>query len=321
MRYLRNLGNQIKVSLPTDEHGYIGRECPNDACKGYFKIVNGTGLKGITACNCPYCGCLAEQKKFATSEQIEYAKSVAFRQITDAVTKDLKSMEFDVKPKGGFGIGLSVKVKPGRQCPIRWYREKTLETHIECSNCTLKYAVYGIFAFCPDCRQHNSLQILNKNLELAAKMLDMAATSDADIAERLIENALEDCVSAFDGFGREICRVYANKASEPAKAEKISFQNLEGAKQSLIGIFGLDLAAGLSIEEWKVAIRGFQKRHLLSHKMGVVDEEYMRKSGDAQAVVGRKIIVSADEVIELIGVISKLAKSISGSLQEADKNT
>lgn len=321
MRHLRNLGNQIMVSLPTDEHGYIGRECPNDVCKGYFKIVNGTGLKGITDCNCPYCGNTADQKEFFTPEQIEYVKSVAIRKFKDALVKDLKEFEFDIRPKGGFGIGISMKVEPGRQHPIRWYRERTLETHIECSNCTLKYAVYGVFAFCPDCQQHNSLQILNKNLELAAKMLDMAATSDAEIAERLIENALEDCVSAFDGFGREICRVCANKATEPAKAEKISFQNLEGVKQSLIGIFGIDLSAALSVEEWKMAIRGFQKRHLLSHKMGVVDEEYKRKSGDAKAVVGRKIIVSADEVRELIGVISKLAKSISGSLQEADKNT
>ena len=56
---------------------------------------------------------------------------------------------------------------------------------------------------------------------------DLAESVQPDLAARLIENALEDCVSAFDGFGRELCRVYAAKAAEPAKVEKASFQNVE----------------------------------------------------------------------------------------------
>ena len=54
---------------------------------------------------------------------------------------------------------------------------------------------------------------------LAAKMLDMATTADPEVVVRLTENALEDCVSAFDGFGRETYRVNAKTLSDPAKAE------------------------------------------------------------------------------------------------------
>jgi hypothetical protein len=315
MRYLRNLRSQFKVSLPTDESGYLGRECPNAGCKGYFKIVPGTGLSGLTDCHCPYCGHTAAQSEFATPDQIKYAKSIAVREITDAAVKDLKSLEFDIRPKGAFGVGLSMKVKPGRQHPIHRYREKALETHVECAGCTLKYAVFGVFAYCPDCRQHNSLQILGKNLELVAKMLDMTATADAEVAERLIGNALEDCVSAFDGFAREICRVHAAKSCDPAKAEKVSFQNLEGAKRNLTGLFGFDLAADLTVEEWKAAVRGFQKRHLLSHKMGVVDGEYVRKSGDTEGVVGRKINVDAEEVRELVRITGKLGRRLWNEME------
>lgn len=315
MRHLSNIGNQIKISLPTDENGYLGRECPNPDCKGYFKIVPGTGLSDVTDCRCPYCGHTVDQSEFATPDQIEYAKSVALRKIADALVKDLKRLEFEVKPKRPFGIGLSMKVKPGRPHPIHWYREKALETHVECSNCTLKYAVFGVFAFCPDCGQHNSLQILGKNLELVVKMLDLAATVELEVVERLIENGLEDCVSAFDGFGREICRIHAKKAADPAKVENLSFQNLEGVKSNLAQLFGLDIAGGLAVEEWNVAVRGFQKRHLLSHKMGVVDAEYVRKSGDTQAVVGRKVSVPANEVRELVRIVSKLARHLVNELQ------
>jgi len=315
VRHLRNLGSRFSIPLPTDEEGYLGRECPNEDCKGYFKIVPGTGLKGVTACHCPYCGHTADQSDFATPDQVEYAKSVAIRKITDAVVKDLKSLEFDIKPRGGFGIGVSMKVKPGRPHPIHWYRERALETHIECSNCTLRYAVFGVFAFCPDCRQHNSLQILGKNLEVVVKMLDMASSVDRELGERLVENALEDCVSAFDGFAREICRVNAQASSDPDEALRVSFQNLVGARQKVSTFFKLDLAVGLTDHEWKTATRAFQKRHLLAHKMGVADKEYVRKSGDADAVVGRKIKIDANEVRQLAQIVGKLAEYYVNGLQ------
>jgi hypothetical protein len=166
------------------------------------------------------------------------------RRITDALHKDLKKLEFDHKPKGAaFGIGISMKVKPDCPTPIHHYREKQLETEVICVNCTLRYSVYGVFAFCPDCGQHNSLQILDKNLEVVGKILDLAAGAEKVLAEKLIENALEDCVSAFDGFGRELCRLHANRARNAAKVEKMSFQNLDGAKANVLDAFGIDLSA------------------------------------------------------------------------------
>lgn len=316
MRHLRNLGSQLTVSLPKDQSGYLGRECPAAECKGYFKIVPGTGLSGVTNCYCPYCGHAADQSGFHTRDQIKYGKSLMMRQVSDALAKDLKSLERDIKPKGPFGIGSSVKVELGHPHPIHWYREAALETHMECISCTLKYAVFGVFAFCPNCGQHNSLQILDKNLELVNKMLDMTATAETELVERLVENALEDCISAFDGFGREVCRVHAKRSTDPIKAERISFQNLDGANQTLNGLFNFDLMSGLSVDEWKAAVRGFQKRHLLAHKMGVIDDEYVRKAGDSRAVAGRKISTDRDEVHELVRIVGKLARHILSALNQ-----
>lgn len=315
MDHLRRFGNSISIPIPADENAFTGRECPQPNCEGYFKIEFGTGLKGEDLpCHCPYCGHTAGHEHFSTKEQIEYAKSVAMRKITDALHSDLKEMEFDHKPKGPFGIGFSLKVKPGPPIPIRYYREKQLETEVICSHCTLRYSVYGIFAFCPDCGQHNSLQILYKNLELVEKMLDLAASSETEVAERLIENALEDCVSVFDGFGRELCRVCKKNTADPARADKISFQNLEGAKSTLLGLFDVDLSAQLTSKEWQSAVRGFQKRHLVAHTMGVVDQDYITKTGDIQAFVGRKIGIGVDEVRGLLLIISKLARSFSSAI-------
>jgi len=98
-----------------------------------------------------------------------------------------------------------MKVKSSTPHPISYYREKKLETEVVCDNCTLRYAIYGVFGWCPDCGTHNSFQILTKNLELAKKELALAEKAEKDLAEHLIGDALENVVSAFDGFGRQLC--------------------------------------------------------------------------------------------------------------------
>jgi hypothetical protein len=303
MRHLDQLPSRFSISIPPDEDGLIGRECPVEECEGYFKIQPGTGLKGeILPCHCPYCGHVDGHDKFFTRAQVEYAKSVVLNQVTGALLKDLKALEFNHRPRGGFGIGISMKVE-GRPHPIRHYREKRLETAVVCEGCTLRYMIYGVFGFCPDCGAHNSLQILKKNLELVEKTLAVAKTLEPALAQHWICNGLEDCVSAFDGFGRETCRVFSAKAVDSGKANSISFQNIARARERVHEQFGVDFASGLNESEWTLVFRGFQKRHLLAHKMGVVDEEYLQATGDPIVVVGRKIQIEPGEVHALLAAL------------------
>jgi hypothetical protein len=297
MNNLQRLGNEFRISIKPDGDGYLGRECPVKGCLGYFKITPGTGVKGPAPCHCPYCGHSGESKTFTTPEQIEYAKSMVIRQVTDAIHQDLKSMEFDHRPRGAFGIGISMKVTQGARHPIRHYREKELETEVVCDACTLRYAIYGVFGWCPDCGIHNSVQILTKNLELANKELALAESVEKELADHLIGDALENVVSAFDGFGREICM---------RKGADIRFQNLSGARRKVQDVFGFDFADILAPREWGSACQVFQKRHVLAHKMGVIDEDYVQKANDPVAIVGRKIRVSHDEVKAAIRIIGKL---------------
>ena len=322
MDHLRRLGSSISVAVPRDESRFTGRECPQPDCAGYLKVEFGTGLRGEgLPCHCPYCGHTAGHDQFWTKGQVEYAKSVAIRRITDAIHKDLKGLEFDHKPKGAFGLGFSLKVKRGRQPPVHYYREPRLETEVVCAICTLRYSVYGVFAFCPDCGQHNSIQILRKSLEVVGKMLEMATREKSALAERLIGNSLEDCVSAFDGFGRELCRIHASKARNRTHAERMSFQNLAGASRRLVELFGIDLSTLVELEEWRAAVVAFQKRHLIAHRMGVVDQNYVDKTGDSLAVVGRKIIVDADEVKRLLRTLDTLAARTTKRLQESKERS
>jgi len=303
---LERLGNRMSISIPPDEDRFTGRECPVKECEGYFKIENGTGLTGENLpCHCPYCGNSDSPDKFFTKEQLEYATSVAINETTGAFLRDLKELEFEIKPRGMFGIGVSLKVS-GNPEPIHYYREKNLETEIVCDRCTLRYAIYGVFAFCPDCGAHNSLQILQKNLDLCLKELDWATQLDRVQSDRLIGDALENAVSSFDGFGLETCRIAAIASGSLAKIDRLSFQNLSVARERVKSIFDFDFGKTVSEREWELACRCFQKRHLLAHKMGVVDDAYMNSTNDPFSQVGRKVSISADEVKALIQALREL---------------
>lgn len=307
---LKRLGDRINVPIPKDEDGYLGRVCPDASCEGYFKIRPGTGLTGTDiGCHCPYCGHHGPHDRFSTQDQIAYVKSVALRQLSDAVRKDLKGFEFEHKPKGPFGIGISMKLKPGPPVPIRNYREPRLETDVVCDTCTLEYAVYGLFGYCPDCATHNSFQILKRNLWLVRRQLDLAGTlQDPDFQQHLIEDALENCVSAFDGFGREACRVFA--AGSKQDPPSISFQNLKRASQRLQSLWGLDLELVISAGNWEAAHKHFMRRHLIAHRSGVVDQKYLDETGDPSVSVGRRLSVHPDEVDALVGIVEELGRGL-----------
>jgi len=317
MRNPRGMGNQIRISLPTDENGLISRKCPNFYCGGVFKVKTGTGLKGSNLpCHCPYCGHKTDMGEFNTPEQIEYAKSVAINQITNAIKKDMEywGKQLERSTSNSF-IKMSVDYK-SHPHPIRYYQEKQIETFVTCDVCTLEYAIFGVFAFCPDCGTHNSVQILNKNLELVVKEIAFASTiEDAELAKRLIEDALENAVSSFDGFGRATCSAFADKSSNANEAKEISFQNVAGAQSRVQLLFGVDITNRIKTEQWDFVARCFQKRHLLAHKMGVIDDEYVKKAKDPQAIEGRKITITEEEVLQLVGLLKIIGTNIFDNLK------
>lgn len=308
-----NKTTRFSVRINPDADGFTGRECPVKECEGYFKIQFGTGLPGQVPCHCPYCGHTGPHDEFYTKEQIEYAKSVAMHQITGQFIRELKKLERRPDPHAFISIGVKVE---GRPLPIRYYREKKLETEVVCNCCTLRYAIYGVFGYCPDCGVHNSLQILGANLDIVGKMLALSGEADKEVADKFIENALEDAVSSIDGFGREICKIYAAKSCGAAKAQNISFQNIAKARDQIISLFNINIAVPLAQDEWSSLIRAFQKRHVIAHKMGVIDQQYVDTTGVNPFLIGRKIEIKPEEVSELVKGLKKIGSYLSAQLSE-----
>lgn len=290
------------VDIKKDDEGYLGRECPE--CEKYFKIKPGTGIPDFYDCYCPYCRHFGPQDHFWTKQQIEYARSVVLNKVSGDLLKMMKKIE--TKPKRNQLISIGITVK-GRPTPITYYSENELEQKIECKNCTLQYAIYGAFGYCPDCAEHNSQQIAEANFDLVIKILDLAKEAPSDIKSKLIENSLEDCISAFDGFARERCR---------ERYPNLSFQNIYVAKQKL-DESKINIAEGLDSSEWEFVVKQFQKRHLLAHKMGVVDEEYINKTGSHPEQLGKKVSITENDVMSLIDHLKVIVSNLSKHVQRS----
>lgn len=300
-------GKRFKIDLKTDNEGMLGRECPNNECSGYFKIKPGTGIDDTkNQPICPYCGIQADSQDFSTQEQVEFAKSLVIREVQKALGEDLRKWGKDLErsTRGGFiQIKTDYKSSP---MPIHYYEEKELETTLTCEECGLVYSVFGKFAYCPDCGVDNTLQILSSNLELIKKLLTQAKTEEnIEFKEYLVNNALEDIVSAFDSYGRNSVKLFTRNTN---KSEiNVSFQNINKAHKRVQFEFGFDFLKGVEPEDWGKVIRNFQKRHLISHNDGIVDNAYLQITNDPEAVLGRVISITAEEVEGMLGSIETIA--------------
>ena len=307
-------GKEFRITLATDEGGMLGRECPNKDCSGYFKIKPGTGVQEEEfQQTCPYCGTKAESQDFTTQEQIEYAKSLAMREIQKAISADLQKWgkNLERSTRGGF-IQFRTEYK-ATPMPIYYYEEKKLETTLTCEKCSLVYSIFGKFAYCPDCGIDNTLQIFNKNLELVHKLLNQAkAEGNVEFQEFLIHNALEDVVSTFDSFGRNSVQLFTKNTLKTKI--NISFQNISKARDRIHDEFGFDILNSLEIEDWKKVIRNFQKRHLISHNDGIVDNAYLQITNDQKAILGKKILITAENIEEMLSLIEIIAENLQAGL-------
>jgi Zn finger protein HypA/HybF involved in hydrogenase expression len=286
---------KMTITLSPDEEGYLGRQCPS--CGEYFAIREHTSTVLVNETTCPYCRKTGTDEGFVTIEQREYIETVVRGEVAKHLATTLSKLgevtleESDVRTKR--------------------YTERTLETAITCDHCQQQFRIYGVFATCPSCGAASALVVLRHNFNVTRRTF-MAAPSDAALSERAHIDALQNVVSAFDAFGRDLTSRATNKNGKTGIA--LSFQNLASADQRLRENFHHALAALVVPEDWAFLQRVFQKRHVFAHRMGVADQEYLDATGDPDAIVGRKLTLSTEELQRAMTIIEMLASALAVTL-------
>ena len=304
------------ISFPTDKHGMFGRECPK--CKNYFKVKPGTGL--ITSeCICPYCEEKADHSYFFTEAQNEYIRSVVSREVLGPELKKLEKSFKELERATRRSI-IQFKVKTiGFNFPLKYYQEKELETHVTCDNCGLEFAIYGVFANCPDCGQLNALVIFNKSIEVAKKILkltDSIDKSDNSLRETMLKDALSSGISSFDAFGKALRMKYPKKL--PQKPKNL-FQNIRALSDVIKNLIGISLSDIIGKKEYEFLLKYFQVRHIYQHNMGVVDDDFVKIIPSLRHLKGRKFPLKKEEIEKFIDLLKELGNKLMDSLEKALK--
>lgn len=297
---------EVPVTIPTDENGMLGRECLE--CKKYFKLKIGTGLP-TDHCHCPYCDYEGKSNTFRTEAQLKYAHSIALNQAInqflkpsiDILRKTFKNLER--KTRDSF---IQFKFKESNESltlPIKYYTEIDLETNITCTGCGLVFSVYGVFARCPACTELNAFLIYSKSLEITEKYIAIFQKPDipAEIKSNSLKFILSDCISSFDGLGKELRR---KKPGLYIGQQKNLFQNIYALNQSL------DNLISAKHSDFSFLQKMFQVRHLYEHNMGVIDEDFINKINGYCSKLGMKYNLSIDEVILFVNKMKELGEII-----------
>ena len=68
-----------------------------------------------------------------------------------------------------------------------------------------------------------------------------------------------------------------------------------------------DFLSAAELERMKVL---YQRRHVVSHRQGIVDQEYIDRSGDVAYKVGQRLVVQERDVLDLVGILERLSSGL-----------
>jgi hypothetical protein len=323
----------MSLPMPTDEHGMTARECPEPGCApGYFKITFGTGVDDpdYDRCYCPYCRHQADQGDFQTPAQQKYTESVVLSEThagVDRMMKDALGLDSRGRRRmGGDFLSIEMTMKSSPPRPVHMPYEEELRRDVICPHCTLDHAVFGLAVWCADCGKDIFLTHVVAELDVVRKILGEVAGRrkrlGPRVAARDIENALEDTVSAFEAVMKF---TYKRKLTETLGAEEAdtklsrlrnAFQNPGRAAGIVRDELGADLFEPIGPEAANALGITFQKRHAITHNLGVVDRKYL-EHGNAAGGLGREVPLAAEEVEKTVDLVEQVLASLYTNLLSA----
>ena len=292
----------VSITILSDADGYSDRECPNSECLFPFKVQS-DDWKNIFKDDkvfCPLCRHEAKATSWWNSEQLQKGREQVIQQMRKRI---LNAWHGEY-------------TRPYNFLPIPAQEAMTLK--IQCSECNARYSVIGSAFFCPCCG-HNSVEktfdeSLNKveiklnNIPTIRKAISEAVNKDqAEVTCRsTIESGLGDCVVAFQSF----CEATFRKELPTEKLVANVFQRIEDGSNLWKKVFQEGYENWLTATELKRMNTLFQRRHLLSHSEGIVDDKYLQRANDSTYKLGQRIVVKENDVTELLKLIRKIVAKI-----------
>ena len=255
------------------------------------------------------------------------------RQSTKYLQKLAKLLEADARefnrsqPRKSF-IKMSMKFS-GRTSFINLPASalEEMEQKIQCEKCGARYAVVGSAFYCPCCG-HNSAKLtffntIDKvkakinNLDVVRKALEVVSKDEAArTCTSLVETSVPDLVVAF----QRLCECVYPQIEGAKPLKRNVFQRLDDGNKLWHDLVGKGYDDWITDAQYAKLRKCFQQRHLLQHQDGIVDQDYITKSGDVSYQVGQHLIIKAEDITEYAEIVENLGKQVLALLEEVKAN-
>lgn len=322
-------GFEAAVSIPTDDEGFFGRECP--ACERFFKLRldQWLALPDEIVITCPYCGHdSADPSDFTTAQQHERALSgamaLAEQYAHEAIRDVFRGLQTRRLRPGESGVEFTVSNSPPP--PVRsltTYVEEKVRRAITCDNCQTEYAVYGATAFCPICGPRAAASTVLEAIDRGRRALaledalpeDMREQTRADgVFDKAAADAVKETVTLFEVFTRDqfSSRVSGHEAIGKEKGRGV-FQRLEAVDALFAEHVGTAISSLVPEDIWAQLETVFQQRHVLVHRQGIIDEQYVQRVPHAGQQVGQRLVLGRRDAEQALDALEAVVGAIAAT--------
>lgn len=193
---------------------------------------------------------------------------------------------------------------------------ETMRIKITCPSCSCRYAIIGAAFFCPGCGHDAADIVFDQSMAAVRNAINSlpairAAMPDRDSAETtarlIIESSLLNAVSTFQRYAE----VLYGRYPAASKARRNAFQNLSEGSELWLGATGYAYSHYFDSDETATLLRFFQQRHLLVHTQGIIDADYISRTGDTSNRIGQRLVLRETAIHECLALIEKLGSAMA----------
>lgn len=295
------MNKTFNISVPSDERGFIGRACDSPDCKQYFKILIPDHKETLI---CPYCGSSFSKTDLLTGEQLDHVRRAAAEEVKAYAFDEIQKM-FKNATRGSKNLTFEPGRRPPKHPVVPAYKEREVDTELECCECNTQFQVYGIFGYCPGCKCEN-LQIYDTNWSIIKRGID-----NSNDKNRQLRHAYSDLISTFEMF----CSRKAKKITSETGHFQVLFDACKFFKQHA----RVDMLAVLSQPALLSLRRVFQKRHVCIHAGGIINARYIKMIPEDAKLLGTAVILTETEFEEAAAAIRSVLAELVRCIERPGK--
>lgn len=319
---------KMHVSVPTDERGFFGRQCPS--CSQIFRVDADAydALPEDLQLWCVYCGHHADHSDFVTEQQLARVHRAArdwaeqrVHQMLDGALGGL-GRRHRSSARSGLRIEVSYRSTPFVPRPLPGINEEDLIRIRVCGECGFKYAVFSEHRFCPVCGLQPPVVVAQDSLSAELIKLDALAGLPAVAAGPLREqgvftkiwvDTLENLVGLVETLAGAVFRAAVSDAEiRVRRARGNVFQRLDDVADLFVAAGYADLRTVLGVGVWQRLIEVWAIRHLYTHTDGLVDQRFLNKVTSSTYTIGQRAVVTESLCRQAIADVGGLCSAICG---------